>query len=179
MHKSPLNHWVEAMAGFENPDVLLTGVAVWEASVNPDRRVHAPHAEWYGTDAIDQPGVDIVADLHEIHRKTHLRFDGIFCPSVLEHLERPWIAMQSMADCLRSGGYLYVDTHHTFPLHYYPDDHFRFSTSALTTLAKDAGLEVIEAGYDNPCVIQPPRFVKVWNKAAPAYLSVSITAKKP
>lgn len=177
--KDPLSHWVDALAGFESPDVLLTGVAVWEASVNPDRRVHAPHANWFGTDIVEQSGVDVVADLHEIHRKTHLKFDGIFSPSVLEHLERPWVAMQSMSNCLRSGGYLFVQTHQTFPLHYYPDDHFRFTTSALTTMAVDAGLEVVATGYDHPCMIQPPRSVTVWNKAAESFLNVTICARKP
>lgn len=163
--------------GQDRQSVLLTGAKVWEGSVNPDHSQHYPSADWIGTDIEGGNGVDIVADLQRID-ECGRTFDAVFSPATLEHIERPWVAVIAMGRVLKPGGVLFIHTHQTFPLHGYPFDFFRFSTSALRTLCFDAGLEVVEAGYDNPCTIVPPSSVAVWNRHAESYLNVSVCAVK-
>ncbi len=159
-------------------EILLTGAKVWAGSVNPKHSEHVPHANWIGTDIEGGPGVEIVSDLSTIDQQTGRKFDGVFSPATLEHIERPWCAVIAMANVLKPGGILFIHTHQTFPLHGYPSDHFRFSTEALRTMCFDAGLEVLAAGYDNPCTITPPPSVEVWNVAAEAFLNVNVCARK-
>ena len=161
----------------EHPRVLLCGAKVWEGSVNPDHRAHLPRAEWHTTDIFEGPEVDIVGDLQRLHEVTPLRFHGILCPAVLEHVERPWCAMHSMGQLLLPGGVALVQTHHTFPLHGYPSDYFRFSTEALKTMAHDAGCETVVAHYEAPCTIHPLG-EHVWNELGKSYLTVIILMRK-
>lgn len=167
---------VSVMPG--KPSVLLTGAKVWDGSHNPDHSLHAPNANWVGTDIEDGDTVGIVADLQRIHEVTDQKFDAIFSPATLEHIERPWVAMYAMSQVLRSGGVLFLHTHQTFPLHGYPHDYFRFSTAALRTLCFDAGLNVVSCEYDNPCSITPPPSVQVWNPVAESFLNVTVCAVK-
>ena len=175
---SPLAEFKTRLANVTPCRILYTGAKVWPGSVNLDHSLHAPHAEWIGTDIEAGAGVHIVSDLSRIDQVTDLRFNAVFSRATLEHIERPWCSMIAMANVLKAGGVLFVHTHQTFPIHGYPSDYFRFSTQALRTMCFDAGLEVIAAGYDNPCVITPPKSVTVWNLAAEAYLNVTICAVK-
>ena len=165
-------------SGIAEPLVLLTGAKVWPGSVNPSYRNHVPYAKWMTTDIESGDGVDIVADLQRIHEATDLKFDAIFSPATLEHIERPWTAMYAMSQILKPGGVLFLHTHQTFPIHGYPSDYFRFSTSALRTLCFDAGLEVIACEYDSPCTITPSVDVPVWNNVAESFLNVCVCAVK-
>lgn len=179
MSGSPLNDWKTAMAVKQAPVVLETGAKPWEGSAPPtDHTGHCLHAgEWLRTDIEAGQGVDIVADLHLIDVQCPRRFDGIYCPATLEHLERPWVAMRAMRDTLLPDGVLFIDTHQTFPLHGYPFDFYRFSTQALESLCRDAGLEVISSGYSNPCTIVPTG-AAVWNQIADCFLNVSVCARR-
>lgn len=175
---TPLEVWRDRVAGIREPDVLATGTKPWTGSAPEDHSVHAPHGKWLGTDIDGGVGVDIVGDLQQLHEITDKRFDAVFSPSTLEHIERPWTAMYAMSQLLKPGGLLFVQTHHTFPLHGYPHDYFRFSKEALETMAWDAGLHTLASGYEFPCSIRPPASVTRWNTAAPAFLNVCICAEK-
>lgn len=142
------------------------------------------HREWIADDATmilsdfaDGLDVDIVAD---IHRLTDVfkekEFDFIFCCSVLEHVQRPWIATGELLKVLKPGGEIFIQTHQSFPLHGFPSDYFRFSMEGLETLFADAGFENLEPGYDFPC--------KVFSDEAPtdqgiAFLNSVIVARRP
>ena len=177
--RDPLTQWKRSMATVDPAVILLTGARVWPESVNPDHSAHAPHATWIGTDIEAGDGVELVADLQTVHTATDQRFEGVFSPATLEHIERPWTAFYSIGQILKPGGLLFLHTHQTFPLHGYPHDYFRFSRSALETMCRDAGLEVVCSGYDSPCTITPPPSVTVWNIVAESYLNVCICARKP
>lgn len=179
MTRSPLDEWklhLELMPS--TPEILLCGAKAWDGSINIDHRKHCRRAVWVTTDIEAGDGVDLVYDLQSMWQTCSRTFDAILCPAVLEHIERPWVAMYSMSQMLRSGGVLYVQTHQTFPLHGYPNDYFRFSEQALRTLCFDAGLEVLTAGYDSPCTITPVG-EHVWNPLAESYLNVTVCARKP
>lgn len=176
---TPLDIWkrcVNEKSG--SPEALLCGAKRWPDSSDLDHRQHCQKAQWTTTDIIGGDGVDIVEDLQTLWKSCNNKFDGIFCPAVLEHIERPWVAMYSMSQLLKPGGLLYIQTHQTFPLHGYPNDYYRFSEQALRSLCFDAGLNVLSAGYDGPCTITPA-VCPVWNPVAEAFLNVTICAAKP
>jgi len=175
---SPLDLWKRSMAPVSPCSILWTGAKAWPSSVNADHSLHVPHATWTGTDIAAGEGVDIVADLQRIDQDSSQRFDGIFSPATLEHIERPWCAMLAMSNILKPGGFLYLHTHQTFPVHGYPSDYFRFSTNALRTLCYDAGLTVLACEYDSPCTITPPPSVPVWDHVSRAFLNVTVCASK-
>ena len=123
--------------------------------------------------------VDEVADAHNLPTEWSARFDAVIAVSVWEHLARPWVAASEVARVLRPGGFCYISTHQTFPLHGYPNDYFRFSTDALSLLFTDAGLVEDDVGYEYPATITPPKDVTRWNVAAPAFLNVAGMWRKP
>jgi SAM-dependent methyltransferase len=134
-----------------------------------------------------EPGndVDVVADLHQLPQDWTNKFDAVLAISVFEHLARPWIAAHEVARVLAPGGFAYVSTHQTFPLHGYPSDYFRFSKEALALIFKDAGMRVVEVGYEHRAKISAPdEFVPLayqdtWNANWPSYLVVNMFAEKP
>lgn len=182
---SPLDEWKLQMSRMrfrdppaENPVVLLCGAKVWDGTTQVDHKKHLQRGSWVTTDILPGPEVDIAGDLQRLHEITDRRFDGVFCPSVLEHIERPWTAMLAMGQLLRPGGVLFVQTHQTFPLHGFPDDYFRFSTKALEMLCHDAGLVTLSSGYEFPCTITPDAD-QCWNELCKSYLNVCVTARRP
>jgi hypothetical protein len=122
--------------------------------------------------------VQIVSDLETIDQTTNLKFDGIFCTATLEHVKHPWVALKAMFNVMKEDGLLFIDTHHTFPIHGYPHDYFRFSTEALKSMAIDAGFKVLLKEYQFPCKIIPPREVTRWNTVAESYLNTNICAHR-
>lgn len=178
--QSPLDEWRLALNAWPTtPTILICGSKSWEGSVNLDHRKHVPSAIWKTTDIEHGPEVDLCFDLQTMWLHCESRFAGICCPSVLEHVERPWTAIHSMAAMLEDGGCLFLQTHQTFPLHFYPNDYFRFSQDALRVMCEDSGLSVINANYECPCTIVPPKSLAgPWNTLAEAFLNVTIFAQK-
>lgn len=177
---SPLDDWKLGLAKMDHtPQLLMCGAKPWEGSAGIDHRLHWSNGDWKTTDIEAGPGVDLVYDLQSMWQHCELKFDGIFCPSVLEHVERPWVAMYSMVAMLKPGGLLFVQTHQTFPLHFYPNDYFRFSSDALKVLCIDAGLTVVSCNMELPCTITPVHEIAGWNPIAHACLNSSICGQKP
>ena len=113
-----------------------------------------PSSQYIGTDFAAGDDVDVVADAHclaDIFRARH--FDLVLSCSIYEHLARPWIVTNEIAKILRPGGWLFIQTHHSFPLHAYPNDYFRFSADGLKVFVEDAGLAVLSFGHSFPARI--------------------------
>ncbi|MBV8848571.1 MAG: class I SAM-dependent methyltransferase [Methylobacteriaceae bacterium] len=128
--------------------------------------------------------VDVIADLHALPQDWTNRFDALVAVSVFEHLERPWIAAKEVARVLAPGGWCYVATHQTFPLHGYPQDFFRFSKEALALIFRDAGMHVAECAYEQrakitaPADFIAPSYQDEWNATFPSYMVVNLFAEK-
>ena len=164
--------FVEALHVIDRPSILELGTLRWETEATHHLE-WAPHGSTYVmSDVAEGTDVDVVADAHDLAPFTDDAFDAVIACSVWEHLARPWVAAQAVARVLRPGGLAYISTHHTFPLHGYPSDYFRFSDQALDVLFTDAGLITERVGYVYPCSITPPAEVTRWNRAAPAWLNV-------
>lgn len=148
------------------------------------REQFGPQVVVTGFDIQAGEGVDVVGDVHQASQIFQPgEFDAVYCTSTLEHLRRPWIAARELALVTRRGGWLFCQTHQSFPLHSYPSDYFRFSTEALREIfASDAGWRVIDAEYEFPCQVIPASnafpHAKDWNFEAPAWLNVVCIAER-
>jgi SAM-dependent methyltransferase len=105
-------------------------------------RDYFPGRRFVGCDLRPGPGVDEVQDLHGLAIPdgtvgTALLFDTI------EHVRDPWKALSEVHRCLAPGGILVMTSVWYFPIHAYPDDYWRFTSSGFSTLFK---------GYDEIAV---------------------------
>ncbi len=84
---------------------------------------------------------DIVGDIHAIPCGDG-SVDGVICRSVLEHVERPAIAIHEMERILSPGGLLFIQVPSIYPYHArqgfggYPD-YWRFFEDGLRMMLKD------------------------------------------
>lgn len=113
-----------------------------------------------GTDIEAGEDVDVVADAHDLYLKFALQteytardhFDFVVSRSVMEHLEEPWTVVKQMFELVKKGGWAFIQTHQTFPLHNHPSDYYRFSTAALESLfSPKRGWRTVRTGYYYPC----------------------------
>lgn len=143
-----------------------------------------PNATHYGTDVEAGAEVDYVADLEDLSpiRMQCGRFDFVMCCSTLEHVARPWVAAKEVAQVVKPGGLIFVQTHQTFPLHGYPHDYWRFSTHALQVLfSEESGWKTLRACYQYPAVIVPesgPIRRDNWDACAASFLNVYCVAER-
>lgn len=133
------------------------------------------YREYLGTDICPGTDVDIVADLHRLTDFLDgRRFDIIISCSTFEHLKYPHLAAFEISRALKTGGLVFIQTHHAFPLHAYPCDYFRFSREALSScFGSKNGMSVIETSYEFPANI-----VSSENGSSPDYLNTNLFAIK-
>jgi len=111
-------------------------------------------AEWIGTDMFAGEDVDLVADVHRLYEVIGRKFDIIISRADFEHFKYPQLAAFQISKCLNMGGLVFVQTCHTFPLHSYPFDYFRFSREALSAcFGTRNGITEIGTNYDFECDI--------------------------
>ena len=155
----------EAAAGQAQPSRCMGGfgaaIAAWQAAhgtMRPklldiggrarsgvQRSLEYPGCDVTVLDIVAAPGVDLVADAHEMSR--HLpagHFDLVLSIAVFEHLAMPWKVAVEMARVLKQGGVALVFTHQTIGMHDLPWDFFRFSDAAFGSLFNRAtGFEIL------------------------------------
>ena len=107
-------------------------------STQPLRRLF-PGEEYLGVDLAPGPGVDRVLDLThpfpELERDLGGRLFGtIFCLSVLEHCEQPFLMADNLSRLLMPGGAIYVSVPFAWKFHGYPSDYWRFTHEGVKKL---------------------------------------------
>lgn len=174
----PAEAFARWLGGLDTPTVVEIGTR----RSNPSVATH--HSSWIPAgglhvkvDAFSGLDVDVEGDGESLPFRTD-SVDAVINVSTLEHIPRPWRAVESIARVLRPGGRAYIASHQTFPLHGYPHDYFRFSLEAYAVMAQDAGLVVVEQAYEFPARIVPPKVVRSWNNAASAWLNSSVVVEK-
>lgn len=164
--------------GDETGRILEVGTRRWGIDPTHHRSLFPLASEYVMADFMDGEDVDVVSDLHDLDEFDDDLFDGFYAASVFEHVQFPWVAAAAIHRVLKPGGWLYVATHQTFPVHGYPFDYNRWTDMGLRSLFEWALFDVEAAGMNTRCVIQQPPEVPVWDPHAPAYIGVSVFARK-
>ena len=97
-------------------------------------------------DIEDGPGVDLVADAHDMHMVEDGSIDCVITVSTLEHVRYPQRVMKEILRILKPGGVLYVSVPFVFPFHSDPHDNYRFSSDGVRILCED--FDCIESGFN-------------------------------
>lgn len=85
--------------------------------------------------------VDVFADAARLPFADE-SLDTVLATEVLEHLTEPARSLAEMARVLRPGGRLLLTVPFCEPLHFLPQDYWRFTPSSLRLMAEAAGLEI-------------------------------------
>jgi SAM-dependent methyltransferase len=126
----------------------VAGKTVLEAGAMNVNGTVRPHAESLGpafyvaTDMRPGDGVDVVCDAADLPAR-FVQADVVISTEMLEHAKDWQGAVRGMITVLAPGGVLVLTTRSQgFPLHGYPEDHWRYSVIAMGSILADAGLEV-------------------------------------
>ena len=107
-----------------------------------DLRGLFPDDAYVGLDMLEGDGVDVVMDLTLPFKQIDAvlggqRFGTIFCLSVLEHCDQPFIAASNITKLLSPGGRVYVSVPYAWKFHGYPSDYWRFTHEGVKKLFAD------------------------------------------
>lgn len=90
----------------------------------------------------------LVCDIDDCPVAPDCAYDVTFSHTVLEHAARPWHAFDTIARITKRGGLTLHLVPWSYQYHATPDDNYRFSHKALTTLLQDRNFEILDVGYD-------------------------------
>lgn len=148
-----LERFLTHAAEMNGPRVLELGTRRTYAERSTRHDDWIPNAsEFIGTDLEMDIDVDAAADVHKLSEAFGTEsFDVIISCSSFEHFKYPQLAAHEIMKTLKIGGILFIQTHHSYPLHAAPYDYFRFSTEALAALfGTKMGFEVLKTDYQFP-----------------------------
>jgi len=91
------------------------------------------------------PNVDVVGDAYRLPYAT-AAVDAIHCEAVLEHLERPELALAEMKRVLVPGGLAFLSVPFLQIYHPYPNHYQNYSAEGLAAVAAHAGFDVVDRG---------------------------------
>lgn len=100
----------------------------------------------------------IYCDIDDCPAAETCGFDVTFSHTVLEHAKRPWESFDTIARITKKGGLTMHLVPWSYQFHATPDDNYRFSHKAVTTLLEDRGFTVLEVGYD--ICTKPPKMLR-------------------
>jgi SAM-dependent methyltransferase len=118
---------------------------------------NAPSWQYVGVDASEGPNVDMVlSDPYRWKGVKSSSVDVVVSGQVFEHIDYFWLTAMEIERVLKPEGLCCIVAPSSGPEHRYPVDCWRFYPDGLRSLARYAGLDVIEAttqwdshGYDD------------------------------
>jgi SAM-dependent methyltransferase len=119
IHRIEQNHWLRELCVPLAPRSVINLGAEPDASDKEGKRYcdYFPDAEFKTLD--QRPHDDpryLQGDL--MKPMAHLgTFDLVICMSVLEHVERPWLAAPNITDIVAPGGHLFISMPWFYPVH--------------------------------------------------------------
>jgi ubiquinone/menaquinone biosynthesis C-methylase UbiE len=123
-----------------------------------------------GDKAVDYSHLDAKADLMALPLRD-ASFDAAVSIQVLEHMKKPWRALDELSRVLKPGGVLFLSCPQGEPQHQVPYDFFRYTPFGLRSLLEERGF-VVE--FLRP---QKGDFAKLGNDIA--HLAKVMAAKGP
>lgn len=97
-----------------------------------------PGSEYLGIDFRPGPGVDLAVDVcapgGAEWDAMWGRREVVLCVDTLEHVNRPWRAVETIRDLLRPGGLAVFAVPFAFPIHEYPHDYYRYTQDGMRAL---------------------------------------------
>jgi SAM-dependent methyltransferase len=109
-----------------------------------DMRPFFPKKEYIGCDARRGPGVDRIADLHNIAMPTE-SVGTILVLDTLEHVEYPRKALEQIYRVLKPDGIILITSVMNFPIHDHPNDYWRFTPEGFKSLLKNFSYWFVDA----------------------------------
>jgi SAM-dependent methyltransferase len=94
-----------------------------------------PGRTYVGVDMREGPGVDKVANLHEITLPDE-SVGTALCLETLEHVEYPHRALEEIFRIVAPGGVAVLSVPMDFPIHEFPHDYWRFTPEGIRSLLK-------------------------------------------
>jgi SAM-dependent methyltransferase len=132
--------WVEGVVTREHPRAPV--LEIGSLNINGTVRDLFPQEGYVGLDKRAGPGVDLVADICE--GRFFREFRTVVCCETLEHITRPWEAIEEMHSALRPGG-LFIGTWcFVYVIHNEPEDYWRVTPAGFRLLLEDAGFSDIK-----------------------------------
>jgi SAM-dependent methyltransferase len=107
------------------------------------------------------------------------QFDLVLAMSVIEHIDRPWLAAPHIASVVRPGGYLYIAMPFFYPVHEGPyyGDHWRCTPSAMGFLFPDLEVVRFDLYPTSICAVRDRK--TYWRDPANTYSGFSMLLRKP
>jgi SAM-dependent methyltransferase len=137
----------------DKPGFRILEIGSREVAGGPPMRGRLSHAEYVGFDYYPGPNVDVAGDAHRLSDLVEGLFDVVYSTAVFEHLAMPWVVAEEIAQVLKPGGLVFVETHFSYSSHERPWHFFQFSDMGLRALFSPAlGFECVEAAMQNPIV---------------------------
>ncbi|HBU27575.1 TPA: hypothetical protein DEB00_00470 [Candidatus Uhrbacteria bacterium] len=124
---------------------LLTG-KVLNAGCGTRRPTLPNASEVHNLDIFPGEDIGLVGSIENIPIGNE-EFDSVLNIAVLEHVERPWVAVKEMARVLKPGGTLVCCVPFFQPVHKVPCDYYRFTEDGLKFLLEDSGLQIVSSEY--------------------------------
>ena len=121
---------------------LITGSVIDIGSGVAPYKVAIEFDKYTTLDIASLDGVDVVGDIASAPFSEDT-FDTAIVTEVLEHVFYPDRALGEIKRVIRPGGIIYLTVPMTWPLHYEPNDYWRFTKYSLIKLVEAAGLELI------------------------------------
>lgn len=113
---------------------------------NHSQRNLLDNSQYITCDIDSSRNVDVICDIHNLPFPDN-KFDLILCIEVLEHVEKPLIAVNELYRVLNENGVVLLSTRFMFPLHPDPKDYYRFTPDSLEQVFyKFKNIEIKPAG---------------------------------
>ena len=88
-------------------------------------------------------------DIHDLRAYDADSYDFVILDEILEHVERPWIAVEEIRRILRPGGFLITSSPFLIAEHKVPMDYWRFTQDGLRVLLENFA-DVETHSWGNP-----------------------------
>lgn len=134
-----------------------------------DLRSFFPGRRYVGADMRRGPGVDVILNLHDIGLPD-ASIGSALVLDTLEHVEKPWRAMEEIHRVLAPGGVVLISSVMNFPIHDHPSDYWRFTPEAFRSLLNPFEWALVEWAGEEAF---PETVVGVGCKYAPPAASIA------